>query len=66
MTMPDIATTSFCRPCAELAASASERETGRPHRARSAFRQPAGVRECSHCVIKIERAFEAVEIGVAA
>ncbi len=61
--MPDIATTQYCRP---LAASAAERETRRPHRAQSAFRQPAGVRECAHCVMKIERAFEVVEIGVAA
>lgn len=64
--MPDIATSTFCRPCAELAAASAERETGRPHRARSAFRQPADVRECTHCVIKIDRTFEAVEVAAAA
>jgi hypothetical protein len=66
MTMSDLATSSFCRPCADLAAAAAEREAGRPHRARTAFRQPADVRECTHCVVKIDRTFEAVEIAAAA
>lgn len=59
------ATTDYCRPCAEMTAAAAQRETGRPHRARSASRQRGGIRECSHCVVRVDRTFEAVEIGAA-
>lgn len=60
------ATTSFCRPCAELTAAAAERETGRLHRARVAFRQTVGIRKCTHCALHIERAFHCVEEAQAA
>ena len=57
------ATTDYCRPCAEMTAAAAQRETGRHHRVRSASRQRVGIQECSHCVVRIDRAYEAVEIG---